>query len=135
MLAVIGVEFWKNVKMQNGQPVYSGKYDQLHFDHYPVTVDVLHLAIHFRALGDFDGYYFIRVRHEDQIVHETSLSAVHGRDAGGGGSFDMVANVQGVTFPNPGQYIFEVMIEDTMLYGAPLTLTGSTNSQKRRRRH
>ena len=122
MLIVEAVEFWKNVEMKNGQPIFSERYNHIQFKHYPITVEALNLAIHFRAIGDFDGYYFVRVRLGDQIIHETSLNGLHGRDAGGGGNFGIVANIQQITFPSPGVYTFDIIIEDPVLYSMPLTV-------------
>lgn len=138
MLTVKSATFYKNVHQVAGQqPVFSGKYNELEFDSYPVTTDIATLAFDFHAAGELNFLFFIRVRVGDQVIHETALSHITAHDRGTGGDFGFIGNIQGITFPTPDIYWFDIVVkempsgEDSVLHSTLLKLTQKKASRNR----
>jgi hypothetical protein len=121
-LTVKSVEFFKSVSQVNGQPIFSGKYTELHFEKYPVTTEMPAIAINCHAAGKFDALYSIRARLGDQIIFESAPSLIHGRDAGGGGDIGFIGNIKAITFPGTGLYMFDIIFDGQVIHSEPLIL-------------
>lgn len=134
MLSVNSFVFYENVATRSdGTPLFSGKYEELIFDKYPITTDLNVFAIEMHAIGDFDGLFQIKVFLGEQLIHETAPSLIHGRDEGGGGNIGFHGSIQKIKFPTPGIYKFDILFNNEVLHSASLTLLGPT--PKKRKRH
>ena len=131
MLTVNSVEFYERVEQVNGQPVFAGKYEQLHFANYPATTRIPAIAIYIHADGAFKGSYFIRVRLGERIIFKSTPTSIHGPDTGDGENIGLVNAIESITFHSTGVYMFDIVFEDVVIYSAPLTLTWKTNKLKR----
>jgi len=130
-LTVLSAIFYKKVEQKPGhQPVFSGRYKELLFTDYPTTQTIT-LAMEFRGVGNIDGYWFIRVRHNNQVIHETSLSNLHAQDRGTGGNFGFISNIQGIAFPEPGIYTFDIIFDNQNIFSTLLTLIKPKDNRKR----
>jgi len=131
MLTVNSVGFYKKVKQIKGKPpVFSGKYEELHFATYPARTQLPAIVINCRAVGEFDGLYFIRVRLGERVIYESAPASLRGRGARNGEDLVVVSDIESIAFHSTGVYVFDIIFNDVLLYSAPLALTWKTNQLK-----
>lgn len=134
MLHIKSAGFYRSYTTNpDGSKNFFGKFDLLEFERYPVTTDVHTLALDFHAVGDLDGYFLIRVWQGADVIHETSLTHIHGQDRGGGGDFGFIVDISSITFPSPGDYRFDIVFNDLVIHSTPLCL--AQTSQKKHKHH
>lgn len=123
MITINSVTFYKQVYYRpNGTVKFSGAFSRLQYKVYPVTPRPFTLAVDCHAVGEMNSMYAIRVRLDDAIIHQTALASLQSEGVGTARDFGFITTLEGLTFPSPGTYSFEIMFDDVCIHSALLFL-------------
>ena len=122
MLIVNSAKFYENFQALDDQVSFSEEYTSLTFSNYPTDPKTIILAIDFHISEPINGYWFIRVALNRQLIHETTLSHIEFEDVGNGKDVDFIGNINDIVFPKTGVYNFDIIFKDAVIHTIPLAL-------------